>query len=251
MIIDAHVRLGAGRDVDLGLDELLATMDALGIAQTLVSPAEAEIAFDNRSGNERIAAICGGSDGRLLPYAVATPWAGAAAVAELTRARANGAVALAVDPALQGFDLLEGLLDPLLRFAAEAHWPVYVRTGTPPSALPLGLAELALRHPDVTFIMGRSGATDFWIDAPPALLRAPNLLADTAYAGWDTLLDPLIRDPAIGPSRFVMSTDSPYAIPKIELDRLFEWPIKNADRNLILGQTLADVLGQSTTTPVG
>ncbi|WP_279582123.1 hypothetical protein [Fodinicola feengrottensis] len=52
--------------------------------------------------------------------------------------------------------------------------------------------------------MGRSGATDFWIDAVPALRHAPNLFADTSYAPWDTVLTGFAADPAIGTDRVVL-----------------------------------------------
>ena len=124
---------------------------------------------------------------------------------------------------LQGFDVLDGLLDPLLAYAAEQGWFVYIRTGTPPSALPLPVATLARRHPELAFFMGKSGATDFWIDAAPALRYAPNLYADTSYAPWDTVLSEFARDPEIGTSRCVFATDSPYTVAKAELGRVLDW----------------------------
>ncbi|MEV4378360.1 amidohydrolase family protein [Streptosporangium sp. NPDC049644] len=245
MIIDAHVRLGQGREAGLEVDQLIATMDSLGIDVALVAPDERCIAYDNRAGNERVAAAAAASKGRLIPYAVANPWRGRAAVEELERARDAGARALNVDSVLQGFDLLDGLLDPLLDFAAEANWLVYVRTGTPPSALPLPLASLARRRPETPFVMGRSGATDFWIDAAPALRYAPNLYGDTSYAPWDTVLAELGRDPQIGPSRLVFSTDAPYAVPRSELGRVLDWPIDGDARREVLGGTIMRLLGPS------
>lgn len=243
MIIDAHVRIGAGREVELGVAELIETLDRLGIDRAMVAPGERATAWDNRGGNDLVTAAANESDGRLIPYAVATPWAGADAVAELGRARDRGARALAVDPALQGFDLLDGLVDPLLAFAQESGWLVYVRTGTPPHAVPLPLASLARRWPELNFIMGRSGATDFWIDAPPALRHAPNLYADTSYAPWDTVLSDLTRDPEIGAQRLVFSTDAPYTVPSAELARITEWPIPEPHRAAVLGENLAGLLG--------
>lgn len=242
MILDAHVRVGAGREVQLEADALLATMDELGIDRALVSPGEAEIAWANRDGNARVTALACEHADRLAAYAVASPWAGPAAVDELRRARESGAVALAVDPALQGFDLLDGLVDPLLDFAAEAGWPVYVRAGTPPTGLPLQLAELALRHPGVPIVMGRSGATDFIIDAQPALQRAPNLYADTSHIAWDTLLSALAADPAIGVGRVVFATDAPYALPVGELERTRAWPLPEADLERVLGGNVLGLL---------
>jgi predicted TIM-barrel fold metal-dependent hydrolase len=242
MIIDAHVRVGTGREVTLGVAELIETMDRLGIDHAMIAPGEHATAYDNRGGNDLVTAGASDSGGRLTSYAVATPWAGAAAVAELDRARDRGARALAVDPALQGFDLLDGLLDPLLEFAQNAGWLVYVRTGTPPHAVPLPLASLARRWPELNFVMGRSGATDFWIDAAPALRHAPNLYADTSYAPWDTVLSGFASDAEIGARRLVFSTDAPYTVPSAELARITEWPIPARDRAAVLGENLASLL---------
>jgi predicted TIM-barrel fold metal-dependent hydrolase len=242
VIIDAHVRLGRGREAALEVDELLANMDILGIDVTCVAPAEGAVAYHNRQGNELTTRAAAASEGRLVAYAVANPWRGADAVEELAWARDAGARALAVDPILQGFDLLDGLVDPLLAFAAAHQWPVYVRTGTPPSAVPLPLSLLAARHPEVTFIMGRSGATDFWIDAAPALRAAPNLIGDTCYAPWDTLLTELGSDPAITPARLVFSTDAPYTVPRSELRRVLDWPIDPELRDRVLGANMHALL---------
>lgn len=237
-VLDAHVRIGQGREVNLPVDVLLASMDRLGIDAALIAPAERHIAYANEEGNDLTTSAAAASRGRLHAYAVANPWRGAEAVGELERARQAGAVALAVDPVLQGFDLHDGLLDPLLEAAADWGWPVYVRTGTPPTALPLPLALLARRHPELTFLMGRSGATDFWIDAAPALRHAPNLLADSSYAPWDTVLSEFARDPEIGAARVVFTTDSPYTVPQAELTRVLDWPVTDDERAGVLGGTM-------------
>lgn len=243
MIVDAHVRLGHGREVSLGVDRLLSTMDQLGIDKALVAPDERGVAYHNRAGNELVARAAATSSGRLIPYATANPWRSGDAVTELARARDAGARALNVDSVLQGFDLLDGLVNPLLDFAAENGWLVYVRTGTPPSALPLPLATLARRYPEIPFLMGRSGATDFWIDAAPALRHAANLYADTCYAPWDTVLTEFGQDPQIGPSRVVFSTDLPYTVARTELRRVLDWSIDDAARQGVLGGTVMRLLG--------
>ena len=131
------------------------------------------------------------------------------AIEELERARELGARALKLDPALQGLDLLDGSVDPLVAFAVEAGWPVYVRTGTPPHSLPLQVALLASRFPEGRFILGKSGATDFSHDGPAALAFARQPLrrqrarrvADRPRSG---------RCPAFG-GRVVFTTDAPFA----------------------------------------
>jgi predicted TIM-barrel fold metal-dependent hydrolase len=242
MIIDAHVRIGESREASLSVEELLSTMDIVGLDRTLIAPSEREIAYDNIAGNAATAAAAKASGGRLLPYAVANPWR-TDALDVLSAAADNGAVALAVDAVLQGFDLLDGLVEPLLAFAAERDWLVYVRTGTPPTALPLPLASLARRHPDQRFLMGRSGATDFWIDAVPALRHAPNLFADTSYAPWDTVLTGFAADPLIGTDRVVFSTDLPYTVAEAEVKRIRDWTIDEPARTAVFGTNLSRLLG--------
>jgi uncharacterized protein len=241
VIVDGHVTVGRNRDVELAAHELLASMDRLQIDIALVSPPEPLIPVRNREGNELVAKASAGSAGALRPYAVATPWLGENAVEELRRARDHGAVALKVDPGLQGFDLLDGLVDPLLEFAAEAAWPVYVRSGTPPHSLPLQLAALAQRHQEVTFVLGKSGATDFSADGPVALVEALNVVADSAYVDWPTRL---AREQAdeFG-ARVVFTTDAPFASPEIELERVTDAGLVPSVRDKVLGGTLGGLLG--------
>jgi uncharacterized protein len=239
-VIDTHVRIGASRDVSLEVDELLASMDAAKIDVALISPSESQIAFHNREGNDAVASASARSDGRLLAYAVATPWQGRqAALDELSRARDLGAVALCVDSGLQGFDLFDGLADPLFEFAAESGWFVYVRTGTPPHAVPLVLASVARRYPETPFVMGRSGATDFWTDVTAALQYAPNLYAETVYNPWDLTLEVIRTTDRIGSGRLVFGSDSPYATQRFEMARMEAWPIDAAERAMVLGGTVS------------
>jgi predicted TIM-barrel fold metal-dependent hydrolase len=237
VIVDGHVTVGANRDVELGLEALLATMDELGIDRALVSPPEGLIPVRNREGNEQAADAAERSGGRLLAYAVATPWLGPEAVSELERARDRGARALKLDPALQGFSLLDGLADPLVEFAVESGWPVYIRTGTPPHALPLAVAALAARFPEGDFVLGRSGTTDFGQDGPPALAAAPNLYADTAHINWPVALAARMPE-----SRIVFTTDAPFADPAVELARVVEAPLGRETQERILGGTFAALL---------
>jgi uncharacterized protein len=241
VIIDGHVTVGRNRDVELSVHELLTSMDRLGIDFALVSPPESLIPVGNREGNELVAAAAAGSAGSLRAYAVATPWLGEAAIEELRRARDAGAVALKLDPSLQGFDLLDGLVDALVEFAAEAAWPVYVRSGTPPHSLPLQLATLAQRHQEVTFVLGKSGATDFSADGPVALADAQNVVADSAHVEWPTRRA-RERPDEFG-ARVVFTTDAPFASPDIELARVTEAGLAPSVLEKILGGTIAALVG--------
>ena len=240
-ILDGHVTIGDSRDASLSVEQLVATMDGLGIDRALVAPAERFVPVRNREGNELTAEAASRSEGRLLAYAVATPWLGDEALEELRSAREAGACALKLDPALEGFDLLDGQAEPLVAFAIDAGWPVYVRTGTPPHALPLQVAWLAARFPEGAFLLGKSGATDFSHDGPATLATAPNVYADSVYVEWPTAL--AAADPEGLGGRVFFSTDAPFGDPAIELARVTEAPYGDEVRDAILGRTLGRLLG--------
>lgn len=240
-VLDGHVTIGVSRDASLEVGVFLRTMDALAIDHALISPPEGNLPVRNREGNELVARTAAASGGRLLAYAVATPWLGGEAIEELERAREGGARALKLDPALQGTDLLDGSVDALVAFAVAARWPVYVRTGTPPHSLPLQVALLASRFPQGSFVLGKSGATDFSHDGPAALALAGNLYADSAHVEWPTAL--AAADPDAFGGRVVLTTDAPFAEPAIELARVTEAPVTAAVREAVLGGTLSGLLG--------
>ena len=240
MVIDGHVMLGPSRDASLTTEDLLGSMDRHGIDQALVSPGEYFLPVRNREGNETVARACARSEGRLVPYAVATPWLGDEALDELGRAREAGAGALKLDPALQWFDPLDGQAVPLIEFALEAGWPVYVRTGTPPHGLPLQVAWLASQFPDCQFVLGKSGATDFSHDGPTAL-STPNVFADSAYVEWPTAL--ASSQPEQFGHRVVFTSDAPFGDVAIELARVREAPAPPWVTDAVLGGNLARLLG--------
>ncbi len=241
-VLDAHTTLETVAEPETAAMALLDQMDECGIEQALVSPTQPFVAVSNREGNRLVAEAASASNGRLIPYAVASPWFGHEAIDILAEAADLGAKALKLDPALQGFDLLDDRVEPLLEFAATHRWPVYVRTGTPPHALPLPLAALASRFPQLAFIMGRNGATDFWLDVEPALEYAANLHADTAFTFWDLGLVTLVVSANLGPGRVLFSSDAPVGDLKRELENVLDMPITDADRDAILGGNLARLL---------
>lgn len=238
-ILDAHVRPDAGHPAHVARS-LLTEMDAAGIDAALVSPAEAEIAVRNRTGNERVLAVAREAPDRLLAYATANPWYGAEAAAELDRALAAGAAAVLVNSALQGFLLLDELVHPLIDVARSHGVPVYAHTGTPVHALPLQLAELALCFPDVAFVMGRAGRTDFRMDALPALEAAPNVYADLSHEPPQTGIAALSA--GIGAGRLVFASDHPARTMRSAVARLRDAPLDDADRARVAGGTLRSLL---------
>lgn len=240
MTTDAHVAAGELPGLPaLGVGELLRVLDGGGVERAVLGPVGRWLAVDNEDGNRTLAGWCDAHPDRLAHWAAVNPWYGARAAEELRRAFAAGARGLKLAPSVQGFGLLSPLLEPVLDVAEEHARPVYVVTGVPVASEPLQLAELALRRPGVTFVMGRSGRTDFSLDLLPALTTGPNLVAETAYNGA-SLIAGLVA--ALGAGRVLFSSDVPFNDLALELERVERAGLAGDDRAAVLGGTAAALL---------
>lgn len=240
MILDAYCTLGTERETRLTAEELLRQMDRAGIARAVVAPDDREIAFDNRSGNDRLQETCRRFSQRFLPACTVNPWSGTAGRNELCRAAAHGARLLVLSPALQGFCPADDIADPLLTDVAALGLPVYVHTGPHSFGAPTQLVILAERHPQVRFVMGHCGSTDYAHDMPAVLRAAPRNL-------WFELS--LVRPWAaaeyvrMGPrERFLFGTSAPRNDPAYELAELSQ-RLKVAEYADVYGGNLQRLLG--------
>lgn len=238
-MIDLHLRFG--EEFGFGdVDAVLRALDAYGLDLGVLGPVGRWVAVDNREGNQAVAEATRRHPGRLAGWASVNPWYGRRAVDELRRALDDGLVGLKLVPAQQGLTLLSPLLDDVLAVAAERGVPVYVVTGVPIAAEPLQLTELARRWPTVTFVMGRSGRTDFALDLIPALTGADNLVAETAYNGGGDLRRVAA---AIGAGRIAFASDAPANDLGLELARLGRAGFDEPARAQIAAGTAKRLLG--------
>lgn len=240
-VVDAHVPVGElPQLLEPDVDALLRLLDRHGVERAVLGPVGRWAAVDDAEGNEVLAGWVRGHPDRFRHWATANPWYGHRAVEKLHRAAADGAVGIKVDPARQGTSLLSTVLEPVLDVAEELALPVYVVTGIPVAAEPLQLAELALRRPDTTFVMGRSGRTDFSLDILPALRTSTNLVAETAYNAAG-LVAQLVQE--LGAGRVVFASDAPLTELGLELERVHRAALSPADLAAVLGGTTGRLTG--------
>jgi uncharacterized protein len=246
-IWDAHVTLGEGAFGNMDLPTLLAHMDAFGIHVALAAPGDRWLAVDNREGNDALLAWVRRQPDRLCGYATVNPWYGKRALDELTRALDAGLVAVKLHPARQGFALLEDVALPVWEFVAARRVPVYVVTGSA-QATPLQLAEVARRYPEIAWIMGRSGRTDYgWLDFARAVRQAPNIYVETAH-NLPTSLGRLLA--TLGAERVLFSSDLPdtnlqLEVAKLDDIRMAGQPLDTHTHALMMGGNLARLLGRT------
>ena len=239
MIVDAHCYIGEGFYKKLTATELIALMDDNDVERAFVSPVEEYITVCNREGNDYILKAVKEFPDRLIGFATVNPWYRDGAVEELRRALGEGLKALKLNSALQGFPINDELVYPVIEVAREVDIPVYVHTATPVFALPLQLADLASEFPQVNFIMGHMGATDFWIDVMPAAEMCPNIYLETSLRSPGVLTIAIER---VGAGRLVYGSDVPESCMKLELGKINRLALAPDEKERVLGGTALELL---------
>lgn len=175
-----HVGFDPVEEVGATPEELGRVLDRHEVERAVLLPMGAALIHRFGESNRELARLAAGSR-RYLFYCTVNPWFGAEALAELERCFGErGAVGLAFDTSRQGLPIDSPMIFPFVEAAARAGRPVYFRTGVPLFALPLSLASLARRYPEVRFVLGAMGLSDYWGDITPAVRLAPNILLETS-----------------------------------------------------------------------
>lgn len=238
-LIDARCTIGEGRVASLSADDLIRQLDANGVEAAVVGPPDRCLAVANREGNDFVIEACWRHPDRLIGFATVNPWYGDEALTELRRAVGAGLRGLILHPPLQGYTLLDTLVDPVVAVAAELRLPVWAPTGKPFQALPLQLTELARRFPEVNFLMGHMGHTDFWIEAVPAAAAAPNIYAEISYKQPHVIVDAVTQ---LGPERVVFGSDAPFNDLRLEVEKFRAADLEDRARELVGAETLLSLL---------
>jgi uncharacterized protein len=238
-LVDARCTIGEGRVASLSADDLVRQLDANDVEAAVVGPPDRCLAVANREGNDFVLDACRRHPDRLIGFATVNPWYGDAAVTELRRAAAAGLRGLILHPPLQGYLLLDTLVDPLLGVAEEYGLPVWAPTGKPFLSLPLQLTELARRFPHVAFLMGHLGHSDFWIEAVPAAAAARNIYAEVSYKQPSVIVDAVAQ---LGADRVVYGSDTPFNDMRLEVEKFRAAELDERARELVGAETLLSLL---------
>jgi predicted TIM-barrel fold metal-dependent hydrolase len=148
---------------------------------------------------------------RVRAWAAVNPNDTDVALRELERCRQRGAVGLKLAAARRAND---ALLDPLLHFAREHHFPVlhhawqrrpaHVAGQDPSDAL--DLVTLAGRHPGVSILLAHIGGGGDWGHTLSAVRDVPNVYLDLSGSGVDRgMLDQALE--VVGAGRLVWGAD--------------------------------------------
>ncbi len=212
-VFDAHTHLGLDEDGrSLSLPALLEQLDGAGARRACVFPLhdpERHPAY--RVPNDRVLGWAAESDGRLIPFCRLDPAEDARAEGE--RALAAGARGIKLHPRAQAFSFDGPEMDSIFSLAGEADVPILIHAGRGMPPIADGLANLALRHPEVVLILAHGAICDQGI-LTSRLADHPGVLYDISCFFPIDVLELFARVPA---ERIVFASDPPYGFPSSSL----------------------------------
>ena len=179
MIFDCHTHWGMcfaerdGRDPSAWLDVL----DRHGVTHAIVLPHAGLVhAGRIRSDNDDVVAVCGVSEGRMIPFITASPVDDDMAITDIDRRLRDGqARGIKFHPWLQGMSVCTPFMDEVCETAAAHDAPILFHDGTPPYSLPAQIALLARRHPRARVVLGHSGLFEYWREAIAVMTAFENV----------------------------------------------------------------------------
>ena len=216
-IIDSHCHLGQGTYKKVTLSDLLRVMDAAGVSRAVICTVDEYIAVRNREGNDEIIAACRQYPDRFWGLAAVNPWFGQEGADEFRRCLDAGMVGLKINSHLQGFLLNDPIMYPLLEICQHYGVPAYFHTGTPITSMPWQLTELAGHFPEVRFIQGHMGWSDFWYDTIAAAAAAPNVWLETSLMYMGLLSE---APEVVGTHRILFGSDFPQSDIALEIENI-------------------------------
>jgi len=212
--------------------ELIAAQDAAGIELICVKPPS-----DDPPDNRWLHGLIKGNP-RLIGVAIVNPRRGASAVADLEEAvRELGFKGLKLMPTAYGYPIEDGVVDPVMRKAAELGIPVTIHSGGI-YCMPSEIALLAARHPDVPIIMDHMGYRYYVGQAIAAARVLPNVYLGTATANNEPgAVMGALRE--LGPERVVYGSNWPANHPDLAVAALKRLKLDPAWERPLMGDNLA------------
>jgi hypothetical protein len=186
------------------------------------------------------------SGGRIIPYCRLDP--GGDAVAEAERCLRLGARGFKLHPRAQGFRFDTAVMALIFEAAAEARVPILIHAGRGMPAMD-ALADIALRHPDVSLVLAHAAIADQGMFAS-RLREHPAVLYDTSCFSPVDVIELFARVPA---ERIVFASDAPYGRPASGLFQALRVAalagLDDDDRRRLVGETMRRVLAREPLVP--
>lgn len=243
MILDFHTHVDEVPALGwhLSAGDLLAQMDAAGVDQAVVMPILDAPEVDPQT-TERLAQLCAGSGGRLLPMIRVHPWYAQAPDLVVDAVHRLGAVGVKLHGITTITDPGAQPVVRVLRTAAELGVPVLFHSGDEAMVTPWELAAAALAVPEAAVVLAHVGGYAHTRDALEVARELPNVYLDTSAMPYPRALAQAVRE--LGPERVLFGSDAPGCPVPIELEKVRLCGLPAAEEEMVLGGSARQLLGR-------
>ena len=235
-MIDSHCNLGKSElfKIEENADSLKRKLDLLGVGMAVVGPFGRELVVDTQTGNRRVREAVSRYPSSFVGLSGANPWLRESVDALKRHLLHDGMKGIKLNPTTQGFMANSEIAWPILEIAESLHVPVMIHSGTPVHSLPLNIADLADRFPNVTIVMAHMGYSDFFGDAIVAAKRHQNIMLETSLMPVVGMIERAVRE--VGYDRILYGSSSPNGNMELELFKIEMMDITAREREAILGE---------------
>jgi len=183
MKIDACCTIRFEGNLEDATGHLVRQMDSAEVDMAVIHPADRIYAWENEDGNQKLLDLSDKYKGRFIPAVTVNPWR-SDAWQVLSKFIEQGGRIVSFSPAVQGLSICDNKFVRLCENILENYKnvPVYFHSGHYSYGAPTQLLILAKYFPDLNFILGHSGATDYASDVVPVCTSVTNIYMESSFA---------------------------------------------------------------------
>lgn len=245
LVIDGHAHLGPWQHFHIpepDLDGMVRVMDRVGIDRIFLAP-HASIGSDFQLGNDLALEAMGRYPGRVFGYLFVNPNHEDGVLDELRRCERLGASSGHVMRqikvhSMNGYPYDGERYRSAYDYANERGFPILAHTWGKDAQVFDPLSE---EYPNIRFILGHSGVSDFDTYVHLAKKR-PNIYLDLATSmvgyGW---VERFVEE--VGSDRLLFGSDMPFISAPQQIGKVLYARISEEDKRKILGLNAARVFG--------
>ena len=245
-VFDAHMHVDHVPSLGWSMSaaDCIQRMDEAGVQSAIIMTVTDAPAL-NPAALELIAEACGEFPDRLYGFARLHPGYGAQAI-ELLRTAVNtlGFVGLKLHPVSTLSHPASPDTVALVREATDLGVPTLFHCGDEPMTTPYQIASLAQKVPAAQIILAHMGGYYHVDDAIAAAERHPNLYLETSAMPFPGKIREAVQH--IGAERVLFGSDGPVCSPVLEIEKVRQAGLTEADAVQVLGGTLRRLLGGPT-----
>lgn len=248
MIIDAHTHFaGEGRGLPPNsVEDLLYSLDMNKIDALVTCAPYSSIGKDRTydEANQFLAESMNKAPSRILPLVRVNPHLKENALESIQRfVGEKRFYGVKVHPRNEAFAInSEDLAFPIAELASKLKVPILIHTGEPDTygfAQPTLVGDLADSFPDLTLIIGHMGKR-LYEDAICVARWFENIILETSFRSHRDIARAVKR---VGADRVVYGSDMPFGVPEIEMMKIRVCDITPEEKDLVLGESMARILG--------